>query len=82
MIHELDSIPSNKQRGAPKSYIKWKAFIGRRGKESNYLIFLWRWKVGYLAVYLIGADQKIPDSPVKIIFLGDIVTAIRLGIKS
>ena len=36
----------------------------------------------YVADYLIGADRKIPDWPIKITFLGEIVTAIKLGIKS
>lgn len=54
-----------------------KSFIGRRGKGVDYLIFPGGRKRGY-----IGGDQKIPDQPVKVLFLGEGVTAIRLGIKS
>ena len=32
--------------------------------------------------YLTGADQKIPDWPTKITFLGKAETKIRSGIKS
>lgn len=32
MIHELGSTPFSKQKGALRSYTKWKIFIGR-----------WRW---------------------------------------
>ena len=39
------------------------------------------WKRAYVADYLIGADQKIPDWQVKSAFLGEVVTAIKLGIK-
>ena len=35
-----------------------------------------------MADYLISADQEIPDWPVKTTFLGEVVTAIRLAIKS
>ena len=35
-----------------------------------------------MADYLIGTDQKIPEWPVKTTFLEDVVTAIRLDIKS
>ena len=49
--------------------------------KGDYLIFLWGKKRAYLADYLIGADQNIPDWLVKIIFLGKAETVIRLGIK-
>ena len=32
--------------------------------------------------YLVGAENKIPDWPIKITFLGKVETAIRSGIKS
>lgn len=41
-----------------------------------------RWKWVYVADYLTGADQNIPDCPVKIILLEKIETVIMLGIKS
>ena len=43
---------------------------------SDYLIFLWWW--GFRKNYLIGADQKIPHWPVRIAFLGKVVTAIKV----
>ena len=36
----------------------------------------------YVADYLIGADQKIPDWPVKTTILGEVITAVRLPTKS
>ena len=37
MTCELGSIPPNKQKRAPKSCVKWKAFIGRNGLgQGNY----------------------------------------------
>lgn len=35
-----------------------------------------------MTVYLIDADQKIPNCPMKSAFLEDVGTAIRLDIKS
>lgn len=49
-----------------------KSFIGRMGKGVDYFIFPGGRKRG---------DQKIPDQPVKVLFLGEGVTVIRLGIK-
>lgn len=59
-------------------------FYRQRGKErKGYLIFLWGMEradvAGYL--YLIYVDQKIPDWPVKIAFLGKVEIATRLDIK-
>lgn len=40
-----------------------------------------RWKVSYMADFLIGADQKITDQLLKTTFLREVVTAIRLDMK-
>ena len=36
----------------------------------------------YVADFLTDADQKVPDWPVQTTFLGEVVKAIRLDIKS
>lgn len=59
-------------------------FYRQRGKErAGYLIFLWGIERAYVAgyLYLIYVDQKIPDWPVKIAFLGKVEIATRLDIK-
>lgn len=58
---------------------KIESFIGRRGKGVDYLIFPGG---GGIKRGCIGGDQKISDQPVKVLFLGEGVTAIRLGNKS
>lgn len=35
-----------------------------------------------MADYLIDTDQKIPDWAIRTAFLGEVVTAVRSGIKS
>lgn len=56
---------------------------GRRAKENvAHLIF--RGGIGRASKenYLITADRAIPDSPVKITFLGKVETSVKLGVKS
>ena len=36
----------------------------------------------YPADYFISTDQLTPDRPVKILFLGEVETVVKLGIKS
>lgn len=53
--------------------MKWKAFIGSmegRRKQITLSSFR-RWKVSYMADFLIGADQKIIDQLAKITFRGE-----------
>lgn len=75
-----------------ESHTKWKASIGRRGWEkevtskewivSGKVIFLW-WMAGVCQLdYLTSADQVSPDWLVKITFLAEAETTVRLGIKS
>jgi len=64
MIHESDSISSNKQKGAPKSCTKWDTFIVRRGRDKEkvaYLIFLSGMERGLSSRSLTTADQEILD---------------------
>ena len=37
---------------------------------------------GYMVDYLMGADEKIPNWAVETVFLEEVVTAIKLDIKS
>ena len=50
-------------------------------QRADYHIFLWGMESAYVADYLIGADQKIPNGLVKATFLREVVTVVRLGIK-
>ena len=50
-------------------------------QRADYHIFLWGMESAYMADYLIGADQKIPNWLVKATFLREVVTVNRLGIK-
>ena len=51
-------------------------------KENSRLFLLWGAERVYQADYLTGVDHEIPDWPVKIIFLGEFETLVKLGIKS
>lgn len=35
MIHELSGIPSSNEDGALRSCTKWKAFVGRHGRDEK-----------------------------------------------
>lgn len=68
MIHELGGIPSNKEKGAPRSYTKWKDFLEAeigQAKETG-LFQTWplslrgKGKGSYFADYLTSVDQEIP----------------------
>ena len=71
MIHELGSIPSSGQKGAPKSCTKRKTFIGRREKDKEVTseegtvrgkaTFLWGTAGVSQADYVTSADQVILD---------------------
>ena len=79
MIQESGSIPTSKDRGAPRNCTKYKIFIGRRGKgkgESRLPHHPLRVERAYVADYFTGADQKIPDQLVKTTFLGEVITTI------
>lgn len=56
---------------------------GRTGDLLKWITSLpFRGWWAHVTVYLIGADQKIPNCPMKSAFLEDVGTAIRLDIKS
>lgn len=71
---------------------KWESFIGRKEQDKEVTSQPWivSGKVTFLlgkeGVYqddnLAGVDQVIPDWLIKITFLGQTESAIRLGIKS
>lgn len=58
---------------------------GREGKGFYMQIASCRWGWGWRGLttdYLTGADQKIPDWLIKIMFLGKVETAVRSSMKS
>lgn len=76
----------SKQKGTPRSYAKWKAFVDRgAGKEVYNKEWIVSDKVSFgggavsHADDLTGADQVIPDGLVKGRILGAAETAIRSG---
>lgn len=58
--------------------VQMEGFCRQRADDH---IFLWGMESAYVADYLIGADQQIPNCLVKATFLREVVTVIRLGIK-
>lgn len=75
MIHELDSIPSNKLKGSLRGYTKWKVFIRKRvGKgaisKRKRIFFMPRhrlfWNRGHLHRFsLRGAERDGSGSQVE-----------------
>ena len=62
----------------------WSSSLTGKGRGSHYedyLIFLWRMEKAFGTDYLTNADKKLPDWLVKTTFLGQVETAIKLGIK-
>lgn len=55
---------------------------GRVSNGAHYLLLLWSRERLHVADDLIDAGQKIPDLPVKTTFLGEVETAVRLGVQS
>ena len=90
MINEQGSIPSSNKE-APKSFTKWKTFMCRRRQDmeiiskewiiSGRVTFLWRMARVYLTDYLTSSDQEIPPWLIKITFLGEAETVIKIGVK-
>lgn len=84
MIHESCIITSSKQKGALRNCTRWKAVIGRGGRDkerADSFIFLWGMERVYVADHLITADRNILDWPVKTTFLEKVESKIKLGIK-
>lgn len=83
-MHELGSISSSKEKGAPGSCRKWKALWAEGGREqgrTDYLIFLWGIEMVYMADYFTDADQKVSDWLAKTKFLWNVKDAFRLPLR-